>query len=130
MPAHALVDAGPRRVLDALRALRGSAAVGVGRDYCEGAGNGEVNGEAAAARVVRAITDRSKEMAKEKLSAISARECGTIGHIDHGKDHVDAAIHQGIAEAHPKIVFRSFDSIDNARKRKHGAITIATRTGV
>jgi elongation factor Tu len=50
---------------------------------------------------------------------------GTIGHIDHGKTTLTAAItrvlsNKGLAE------FRSFDSIDNAPEEKARGITIAT----
>src|SRR6201986_1084164 len=51
---------------------------------------------------------------------------GTIGHIDHGKTTLTAAITQTLAKNNPKIVKRSFDSIDNAPEEKARGITIAT----
>ena len=50
---------------------------------------------------------------------------GTIGHVDHGKTTLTAAItmHQG---AHGMAEVRSFDSIDNAPEEKERGITIAT----
>jgi ABC-type glutathione transport system ATPase component len=43
---------------------------------------------------------------------------GTIGHIDHGKTTLTAAITKVLQKHNPKIVFRSFDSIDNAPEEK------------
>ena len=43
---------------------------------------------------------------------------GTIGHIDHGKTTLTAAITKVLAGHNPKVKFRSFDSIDNAPEEK------------
>jgi elongation factor Tu len=51
---------------------------------------------------------------------------GTIGHVDHGKTTLTAAITKVLAKHNPKIAFRSFDSIDNAPEEKARGITIAT----
>jgi elongation factor Tu len=51
---------------------------------------------------------------------------GTIGHVDHGKTTLTAAITKVLAKNNPKIQFRSFDSIDNAPEEKARGITIAT----
>jgi elongation factor Tu len=51
---------------------------------------------------------------------------GTIGHVDHGKTTLTAAITRVLAKNNPKIQFRSFDSIDNAPEEKARGITIAT----
>src|SRR5258706_107600 len=51
---------------------------------------------------------------------------GTIGHSDHGKTTLTAAITKVLQKHNPKIVFRSFDSIDNAPEEKARGITIAT----
>ncbi|HMV46209.1 MAG TPA: elongation factor Tu, partial [Blastocatellia bacterium] len=51
---------------------------------------------------------------------------GTIGHVDHGKTTLTAAITKVLAKNNPKINFRSFDSIDNAPEEKARGITIAT----
>ena len=50
---------------------------------------------------------------------------GTIGHVDHGKTTLTAAItmHQG---AHGLAEVRSFDSIDNAPEERERGITIQT----
>jgi elongation factor Tu len=50
---------------------------------------------------------------------------GTIGHIDHGKTTLTAAITKVLAKEDPKIQFRAFDSIDNAPEEKARGITIA-----
>jgi elongation factor Tu len=65
-------------------------------------------------------------MAKKKFERNKPHvNVGTIGHIDHGKTTLTAAItkvlsKKGMAE------FRSFDSIDNAPEEKARGITIAT----
>jgi elongation factor Tu len=51
---------------------------------------------------------------------------GTMGHIDHGKTTLTAAITKVLAKHNPKNKFRSFDSIDNAPEEKARGITIAT----
>jgi elongation factor Tu len=51
---------------------------------------------------------------------------GTIGHVDHGKTTLTAAITMALAKANPGIDIRSFDSIDNAPEEKARGITIAT----
>ena len=66
-------------------------------------------------------------MAKEKFDR-SKPHCniGTIGHVDHGKTTLTAAITKVLAKINPKISFRSFDSIDNAPEERARGITIAT----
>jgi len=65
-------------------------------------------------------------MAKEKFDRSKPHvNIGTIGHVDHGKTTLTAAItkvlaKQGLAEE------RSFDSIDNAPEEKERGITINT----
>jgi len=65
-------------------------------------------------------------MAKEKFDRSKPHvNIGTIGHVDHGKTTLTAAIttvlaNQGLAE------LRSFDSIDNAPEEKERGITINT----
>src|ERR1700677_1414504 len=66
-------------------------------------------------------------MAKEKFDRTKPHcNVGTIGHIDHGKTTLTAAITKVLSKHNPKIVFRSFDSIDNAPEEKARGITIAT----
>jgi elongation factor Tu len=66
-------------------------------------------------------------MAKEKFDRTKPHvNVGTIGHIDHGKTTLTAAITKVLAKNNPKIKFRSFDSIDNAPEERERGITIAT----
>src|SRR5436853_213798 len=66
-------------------------------------------------------------MGKEKFDRSKPHvNVGTIGHIDHGKTTLTAAITKVLAKHNPKIAFRSFDSIDNAPEEKARGITIAT----
>jgi elongation factor Tu len=66
-------------------------------------------------------------MAKEKFDRSKPHvNVGTIGHVDHGKTTLTAAITRVLQKHNPKIQFRSFDSIDNAPEEKARGITIAT----
>jgi elongation factor Tu len=66
-------------------------------------------------------------MAKEKFDRSKPHvNIGTIGHVDHGKTTLTAAITKVLARHNPKIAFRSFDSIDNAPEERARGITIAT----
>ena len=65
-------------------------------------------------------------MAKEKFERTKPHvNIGTIGHVDHGKTTLSAAItlHQS---AHGMAEVRSFDSIDNAPEERERGITIQT----
>ena len=65
-------------------------------------------------------------MAKEKFDRTKPHvNIGTIGHIDHGKTTLTAAITKVLSKHNPKVSFRSFDSIDNAPEEKARGITIA-----
>jgi len=65
-------------------------------------------------------------MAKEKFDRSKPHvNIGTIGHIDHGKTTLTAAITQTLAKNNANVKFRSFDSIDNAPEEKARGITIA-----
>jgi elongation factor Tu len=66
-------------------------------------------------------------MSKEKFDRSKPHvNIGTIGHVDHGKTTLTAAITKVLQKHNPKINFRSFDSIDNAPEEKARGITIAT----
>jgi len=66
-------------------------------------------------------------MSKEKFDRSKPHvNVGTIGHVDHGKTTLTAAITQTLAENNPKVTVRSFDSIDNAPEERARGITIAT----
>jgi len=65
-------------------------------------------------------------MAKEKFERTKPHvNVGTIGHVDHGKTTLTAAITKVLA-AEEGGSFRSFDSIDNAPEERERGITIAT----
>jgi elongation factor Tu len=66
-------------------------------------------------------------MAKEKFDRSKPHvNIGTIGHIDHGKTTLTAAITMVLNKGDEKIAVRTFDSIDNAPEEKERGITIAT----
>ncbi len=65
-------------------------------------------------------------MAKEKFDRSKPHvNVGTIGHIDHGKTTLTAAITKVLAKQDQRVQFRSFDSIDNAPEERERGITIA-----
>ena len=65
-------------------------------------------------------------MAKEKFERVKPHvNVGTIGHIDHGKTTLTAAITKVLSKNNPKVSFRAFDSIDNAPEERERGITIA-----
>ena len=65
-------------------------------------------------------------MAKEKFERSKPHvNIGTIGHVDHGKTTLTAAITKVLAEKGLSEL-RSFDSIDNAPEEKERGITINT----
>jgi elongation factor Tu len=66
-------------------------------------------------------------MAKERFDRSKPHvNVGTIGHIDHGKTTLTAAITKVLSKHNPRVQFRSFDSIDNAPEERERGITIAT----
>ncbi|MEG8946798.1 elongation factor Tu [Rosettibacter firmus] len=65
-------------------------------------------------------------MAKEKFDRSKPHvNIGTIGHVDHGKTTLTAAITMALAQKGLSQV-RTFDSIDNAPEERERGITIAT----
>ena len=66
-------------------------------------------------------------MAKEKFDRSKPHvNIGTIGHIDHGKTTLTAAITSVMAKHDATNTARTFDSIDNAPEERERGITIAT----
>src|ERR671934_406060 len=66
-------------------------------------------------------------MAKQKFERTKPHlNVGTIGHIDHGKTTLTAAITQVLSEKGTNTAVRSFESIDNAPEEKERGITINT----
>ena len=66
-------------------------------------------------------------MAKETFQRTKPHvNVGTIGHVDHGKTTLTAAITQVLNKDVGGTEIRSFDSIDNAPEERERGITIAT----
>src|SRR5437868_2627934 len=65
-------------------------------------------------------------MAKQKFERNKPHlNIGTIGHIDHGKTTLTAAITKVLAENDPTVSYTPFDQIDKAPEEKARGITIA-----
>jgi elongation factor Tu len=66
-------------------------------------------------------------MAKQKFERTKPHvNVGTIGHVDHGKTTLTAAITMVLNRKFKGVTVRDFDSIDNAPEEKERGITIAT----
>ncbi len=66
-------------------------------------------------------------MAKEKFDRSKPHiNVGTIGHVDHGKTTLTAAITMALHKKGTSSQIRTFDSIDNAPEERARGITIAT----
>jgi len=66
-------------------------------------------------------------MSKEKFDRSKPHvNIGTIGHVDHGKTTLTAAITKVLGKNNPKVQFVAFDQIDKAPEEKARGITIAT----
>lgn len=64
-------------------------------------------------------------MAKSKFERTKPHvNVGTIGHVDHGKTTLTAAITKVLAMQNPNVSFRAYDSIDNAPEEKARGVTI------
>ncbi len=67
-------------------------------------------------------------MAKAKFERTKPHiNIGTIGHVDHGKTTLTAAITKTLAVSDESIEFMAYDQIDNAPEEKARGITINTR---
>src|SRR6266436_4379072 len=65
-------------------------------------------------------------MAKEKFQRSKPHlNVGTMGHIDHGKTTLTAAITKVLHERNPNVAFTAFDQIDKAPEEKARGITIS-----
>jgi len=66
-------------------------------------------------------------MAKAKFERTKPHvNIGTIGHVDHGKTTLTAAITKVLALANPNIQVKAYDQIDNAPEERERGITINT----
>src|SRR6266496_3738192 len=69
---------------------------------------------------------RGKLMAKKKFERTKPHvNVGTIGHIDHGKTTLTAAITKVLAKANASNKYVAFDQIDKAPEERERGITIA-----
>ena len=76
--------------------------------------------------LVKASFKRKTKMAKEKFERTKPHcNIGTIGHVDHGKTSLTAAITKSLAES-GGADFKAYDEIDNAPEERERGITIAT----
>jgi elongation factor Tu len=65
-------------------------------------------------------------MGKQKFDRTKPHvNIGTMGHIDHGKTTLTAAITKVLHDKNPNVPFTSFDEIDKAPEEKERGITIA-----
>ena len=65
-------------------------------------------------------------MGKERFERTKPHvNVGTMGHIDHGKTTLTAAITKVLAARNPKVAYTPFDQIDKAPEEKERGITIA-----
>jgi elongation factor Tu len=66
-------------------------------------------------------------MSKEKFERTKPHvNVGTIGHVDHGKTTLTAALTKVMAEKHGSGEIKGYDQIDNAPEERERGITIAT----
>src|SRR5574341_1228790 len=64
-------------------------------------------------------------MAKAKFERTNPHvNVGTIGHVDHGKTTLTAAITKVLALKNPNVQFKAYDQIDNAPEEKARGLTI------
>ena len=64
-------------------------------------------------------------MSKEKFERTKPHmNIGTIGHVDHGKTTLTAAITNVLAKSNPNVKKMAFDAIDNAPEERERGITI------
>src|SRR6266536_1667985 len=70
--------------------------------------------------------EKQAAMAKKKFQRTKPHlNIGTMGHIDHGKTTLTAAITKVLHEHNPEVAFTSFDEIDKAPEERQRGITIS-----
>src|SRR5436305_7522115 len=71
-------------------------------------------------------TEPYRPMAKKKFERSKPHlNVGTMGHIDHGKTTLTAAITKILAEGNPNVTYTPFEQIDKAPEEKARGITIS-----
>jgi elongation factor Tu len=64
-------------------------------------------------------------MAKQRFERTKPHvNVGTIGHVDHGKTSLTAAITKILALNNPKVQYKAYDQIDNAPEERERGVTI------
>src|ERR1700737_4103774 len=64
-------------------------------------------------------------MAKEKFERNKPHvNIGTIGHVDHGKTSLTAAITKVLSATNPGVQYKAYDQIDNAPEERERGVTI------
>ena len=116
----ALGDPGARDLHHAIRSLRaGAAERGAG-------GSGEIRLNLLSFSEHRKRTGTESPMAKAKFERKKPHcNVGTIGHVDHGKTSLTAAITKVLAET-GGATYTAYDQIDKAPEEKARGITIST----
>ena len=71
----------------------------------------------------RKITAMAKQVFDRSKPHVNV---GTIGHVDHGKTTLTAAITQVLANVNPNVTPKNFEDIDNAPEERERGVTIAT----
>jgi elongation factor Tu len=73
------------------------------------------------------FSEKRCKVAKEKFERTKPHiNVGTIGHVDHGKTTLTAAMTKVCSEVWGSGEFKAFDDIDNAPEERERGITIAT----
>jgi len=77
--------------------------------------------------ILKGIKRRNEKMAKAKFERTKPHvNIGTIGHVDHGKTTLTAAITKTLNQRYGLGQFVAFDQIDKAPEERERGITIAT----
>src|SRR6476620_2754030 len=72
------------------------------------------------------VRSRGSPMSKQKFERTKPHlNIGTIGHIDHGKTTLTAAITKVLHDQDPSTTYTSFDEIDKAPEERERGITIS-----
>jgi elongation factor Tu len=81
---------------------------------------------ALALRLPDRFDEETTPMAKKKFERTKPHlNIGTMGHIDHGKTTLTAAITKVLHERNPEVPYTPFDQIDKAPEEKQRGITIS-----
>ena len=116
----AVAHAGPRHLLDALREVRGGAAQRERRSRSP-----RVMGKVDEGFGFHSASARASDGQGEVRPVSKPHvNIGTIGHVDHGKTSLTAAITKVLAATNPKVQFKAYDQIDNAPEERERGVTI------